>query len=111
MGFPMCVPARAPATSTGSMQQRVSAKQVDRARKILTLSPMITSRLTSKAQTTIPQAVRTALGLLPGDAIAYQIEDGRAVLTRFNLNPETDDPLGTFSEWGSTADEKAYGKL
>ena len=72
---------------------------------------MITSRLTSKAQTTIPQAVRTALGLLPGDAIAYQIEDGRAVLTRFSLNPETDDPFGTFFEWGSTADEKAYGKL
>ncbi len=28
--------------------------------------PMITSRLTSKAQTTIPQAVRKALGLQPG---------------------------------------------
>jgi antitoxin PrlF len=72
---------------------------------------MITSRLTSKAQTTIPQAVRTALGLRPGDSIAYQIEDGRAVLTRFSLNAESDDPFGTFSEWSSTADEQAYGKL
>jgi antitoxin PrlF len=84
---------------------------VDHARKILTLLPMITSRLTSKAQTTIPQAVRTALGLLPGDAIAYQIEDGRAVLTRFSVSAERDDPFGTFSEWGSTVDEEAYGKL
>jgi antitoxin PrlF len=72
---------------------------------------MITSRLTSKAQTTIPQPVRTALGLLPGDSIAYQIEDGRAVLTRFSLNAEKDDPFGTFVEWGSSADEKAYGEL
>ena len=72
---------------------------------------MITSRLTSKAQTTIPQAVRTALGLLPGDSIAYQIEDGRAVLTRFSLSAERDDPFDTFSEWGSATDEKAYGKL
>jgi antitoxin PrlF len=72
---------------------------------------MITSRLTSKAQTTIPQAVRTALGLRPGDSIAYQIEDGRAVLTRFSLNAESDDPFGAFSEWSSTADERAYGKL
>ncbi len=72
---------------------------------------MITSRLTSKAQTTIPQAVRTAPGLLPGDSIAYQIEDGRSVLTRFSLNAEMDDLFGTFSEWGSTADKNAYGNL
>lgn len=72
---------------------------------------MIISKLTSKAQTTIPQAVRTALGLVPGDAIAYQIEDGRAVLTRFSPGAETDDPFGAFAEWGSAADEKAYGKL
>ena len=72
---------------------------------------MIISRLTSKAQTTIPQAVRTALGLQPGDAIAYRIEEGRAVLTRYSLHAEGEDPFGTFSEWSSAADEAAYGKL
>jgi antitoxin PrlF len=72
---------------------------------------MITSRLTSKAQTTIPQAVRSALGLRPGDSLAYHIEDGRAVLTRFTLTHEGDDPFGAFVEWGSAADEKAYGGL
>jgi antitoxin PrlF len=72
---------------------------------------MITSSLTNKAQTTIPQAVRTALGLRPGDPIAYQIEDGRAVLIRFISNAASDGPFGTFSEWSSPADEKAYGKL
>ena len=30
---------------------------------------MITSKMTSKAQTTIPQAVRNALNLKPGDEI------------------------------------------
>ncbi len=72
---------------------------------------MSTSRLTSKAQTTIPKAVRTALGLRPGDTIAYQIEEGRAVLTRARSNAKSGDPLGTFSEWNSAADAKAYAKL
>ena len=72
---------------------------------------MITSRLTSKAQTTIPQAVRTALGLRPGDALAYAIENGRAVLTRLDDRPALDDPFATFTEWSSSADAEAYGKL
>ncbi len=72
---------------------------------------MITSRLTSKAQTTIPQAVRTALGLRPGDALAYVIEDGRAVLTRFDDSARREDPFATFSEWSSAADAEAYEKL
>ena len=73
---------------------------------------MLTSKLTSKAQTTIPQAVRTALGLRPGDALAYSIEkDGRAILTRFEQRPVSDDPFATFSEWASDADAQAYGDL
>ncbi len=43
---------------------------------------MITSKLTSKAQTTIPQAVRTALDVHPGDEIAYAIEEGRVLVTK-----------------------------
>ncbi|WP_245986347.1 AbrB/MazE/SpoVT family DNA-binding domain-containing protein [Azospirillum thermophilum] len=35
---------------------------------------MITSRLSGKARTTIPLAVRRALGLRGGDEIAYNIE-------------------------------------
>lgn len=71
---------------------------------------MITSKLTSKAQTTIPQAVRTALGLKEGDEIAYRIEAGRAVLTK--ATPQvTEDPFVTFVEWDSEADRKAYAGL
>ena len=72
---------------------------------------MITSRLTSKAQTTIPQAVRTALGLKGGDELAYVIENGRAVLSRYVPDVSNDDPFATFSEWGSEADTRAYGGL
>jgi antitoxin PrlF len=38
---------------------------------------MITRKLTAKAQTTIPQVVRIALGVHPGDEIAYAIATRR----------------------------------
>lgn len=72
---------------------------------------MITSKLTSKAQTTVPQAVRTALGLKPGDELAYAIEGGRVLLTRRLAPPERDDPFATFNEWESTEDARAYAGL
>jgi antitoxin PrlF len=72
---------------------------------------MITSRLTSKAQTTIPQPVRAALRLQEGDEIAYAIEDGRVVLTRARPEPAVDDPFRTFSEWNSQNDTEAYAGL
>ena len=70
---------------------------------------MITSKLTTKAQTTIPQAVRAALKLHEGDQLAYAIEDGRVVLTRY-AEP-LDDPFATFSEWSSAADIEGYADL
>ncbi len=72
---------------------------------------MITSKLTSKAQTTIPQSVRAALRLREGDDIAYAIEPGRVVLTRAQPDHPRDDPFATFSEWDSPADAEAYAGL
>lgn len=43
---------------------------------------MIVSKLTSKSQTTIPQSVRRALQLEPGDELAYEIVDRRVILTK-----------------------------
>lgn len=85
-------------------------RPVGRCKDIPYIRAMITSKLTSKAQTTIPQAVRTALNLREGDELAYVIEDGRVVLTKAH-GPVADDPFALFSEWGSPADEKAYGDL
>ena len=70
---------------------------------------MITSKLTSEAQTVIPEAVRSALDLSEGDEIAYRIEDGRVVLTKAERS--RDDPFATFREWDSEADRRGYGSL
>lgn len=71
---------------------------------------MIKSKLTSKAQTTIPLPVRTALRLRPGDDLVYTIEAGRVVLTKAT-SAATDDPFATFGEWSSEADREGYAGL
>jgi antitoxin PrlF len=72
---------------------------------------MITSKLTSKARTTIPQAVRRALQLQAGDDIGYEVRaDGVVVVTRVAAALDR-DPLGAFDEWASLGDEQAYGQL
>lgn len=74
------------------------------------LRPMIKSKLTTKAQTTIPQPVRLALGLREGDEIAYEIDGRRVTLTRAGAAPG-DDPFATFDEWAGEADARAYAGL
>lgn len=71
---------------------------------------MIKSKLTSKSQTTIPQPVRYALGLKPGDEVVYEIEEGRVILRKAGAEaPE--DPFATFTEWSGKADRDAYADL
>lgn len=72
---------------------------------------MIVSKLTSKAQTTIPQPVRAALHLRPGDELVYEIDAQRVILTKASSSGKTDDPFRTFHEWSSAADAKAYAGL
>jgi antitoxin PrlF len=69
---------------------------------------VITSKITSKAQTTIPQPVRVALGLKEGDDVAYQIEGDRVVLTKSRPSQGADDPFAAFGEWSSAADRDGY---
>jgi len=71
---------------------------------------MITSKITSKAQTTIPQPVRAALHVGEGDELAYRIEGDRVILTKARRDP-IDDAFATFREWSSEADQRAYGDL
>jgi antitoxin PrlF len=71
---------------------------------------MITSKITSKAQTTIPQPVRAALHLREGDELVYTIDGDRVILTKASREP-IEDPFGTFHEWSSEADERAYRDL
>lgn len=71
---------------------------------------MIKSKLTSKAQTTIPQPVREALHLAPGDELVYVIDGDRVVLAKASREP-ADDPFAAFNEWTSEADRRGYADL
>ncbi|MDF1521307.1 MAG: type II toxin-antitoxin system PrlF family antitoxin [Trueperaceae bacterium] len=66
--------------------------------------------MTSKAQTTIPKAVRVALGLAEGDTLVYDIVDGQVVLRRLS-EISVDDPFALFDEWDGDADRRAYAEL
>ena len=54
---------------------------------------MISSRMTSKAQTIVPHSVQAALPLCPGDEIATVIEAGRVVMTRAQPEMVIDGPF------------------
>ena len=84
--------------------------RLDEGKEIPYIGTMITSKLTSKAQTTIPLPVRNALHLAGGDEIAYVIEGDHVVLTKASRQV-VDDPFATFSEWSSEADTRGYADL
>lgn len=72
------------------------------------------AKITAKGQTTIPQQVRAALSVSPGDFIAWQVgTDGTATVRR--VSPLDIEYLraveGTLTEWASSADEEAYRGL
>ena len=72
------------------------------------------AKITAKGQTTIPQDVRAALHVAPGDMIAREVgTDGAATVRR--VQPPDVEYLrsveGTLSEWAGAADEEAYRDL
>lgn len=71
------------------------------------------SRVSSKGQVTLPKKVRQAIGVGPGDAVAYDV--GKGVVTLRRLEP-IDLAFhaaveSTLAEWGSKEDDEAYGDL
>jgi len=71
------------------------------------------SRVSSKGQVTLPKQVRDAIGVGPGDAVAYDVVKGVVTLRRlepidlaFHAAVES-----TLTEWGSKEDDEAYGDL
>ncbi len=74
---------------------------------------MKTSRLSSKGQITIPIEVRQAIGLEPGDLVAYEVKDGVVMLQRVEPFDAAFHPAlsTTFTEWNSPEDEKAFRDL
>lgn len=71
--------------------------------------PIITSKLTSKAQTVVPRAIRERLGLRPGDTLRYRITKAGIVIDR---RPDReDDPFVEFTEWAGLEDDEAFKDL
>lgn len=72
------------------------------------------AKITSKGQTTIPQEIRAALKVGPGDYLAWDVgADGVARVRR--VQPLDMEYLRavemTLDEWSSAADEAAYRDL
>lgn len=76
--------------------------------------PTAVGKITSKSQTTIPREIRDALGIGPGDLIAWEVKVGGMACVR-RVEPLDVDYLraldNTLSEWASEADEEAWRDL
>jgi antitoxin PrlF len=71
---------------------------------------MITAKITSKAQTTIPQPVRHHLGVAEGDMLGFVLADGHVILTKLR-KPAQPEETSVFNEWESAADERSFAGL
>ncbi len=71
-------------------------------------------KVTAKGQTTIPQEVRAALRIEPGDLLLWELSPGAMVQVR-KVQPIDLAYLqaldGTLDEWSSSADDEAYREL
>jgi antitoxin PrlF len=68
-----------------------------------------TAKLSAKAQTVIPRAIREKLGLKPGDSVRF-VETKDGILIGKAVD-EDSDPFAVFGEWRSDEDDKAYRDL
>ena len=75
------------------------------------METIITSKLTTKSQATIPEKIRKILYLKPGDSVAFEMSEGNKVAIRkaTSIDSEFAQALeGTLAEWNSKNDEEAY---
>ena len=71
------------------------------------------SKLTKKYQATVPEVVRSKLGLKAGDVIAFEIDNEIIKIRKAQpIDIEFSSALvPTLSEWKSQNDEEAYHDL
>ena len=61
---------------------------------------MLVSKITAKSQTTLPSGVRKALGVGPGDNLAYVVEGDHAIIRKApEAEVEQDPALGAFLDF------------
>ncbi|OGR12635.1 MAG: hypothetical protein A2277_20200 [Desulfobacterales bacterium RIFOXYA12_FULL_46_15] len=84
---------------------------------IVSDNKLVTSKLTTKSQATIPEKIRKVLGLHPGDSVTFEIfesDNHKKVMIRKATQIDVEFARaveGTLSEWLSTNDEEAYSEL
>ena len=54
------------------------------------------STITSKGQLTLPKAIRQALGVGPGQQVAFELQEGRVVVTPVQSEENFDPAIGGF---------------
>jgi len=71
------------------------------------------SRVSTKGQVTIPAGIRSALGVGPGDLIAYELEGDRVRLRKVEPFDAAYHAAvaETLQEWNSPEDEEAFRDL
>lgn len=74
---------------------------------------MKSGKVTAKHQVTVPPDVRKALGIKPGDAVSFAVEDGYAVLRKIDAAELAWLKLldSTLEEWNSPENDKAWAYL
>ena len=79
------------------------------------MDQIVTSKLTTKCQATIPEKIRGILDLHPGDSVVFEIMDDKKVYIHkatpvdFEFAKAQEGTLA--SEWLSENDEEAYSDL
>lgn len=78
------------------------------------MKTIITSKITSKSQATIPEKIRKYLNINPGDSVTFEMRENNKVEIR-KANPIDFEfafaQEDTLSEWLSSNDEEAYRDL
>lgn len=72
---------------------------------------MIVSRITADTLAAFPAEVVRALGLKPGDEVAFEVGLDGVFMTRADEPDVFVNNFSTFTEWASEADCRAYDNL
>ncbi|MCD6397997.1 MAG: type II toxin-antitoxin system PrlF family antitoxin [Spirochaetaceae bacterium] len=69
---------------------------------------VITSKITSKGQVTVPKRVRESLGIKVGDSIAYEVNEDNVVIRRIpKIDVEWANSIeNTLTEWVDELDDE-----
>lgn len=74
---------------------------------------MLTSRLSSKGQLTVPKKIREIIRVNPGDVVVYEVMEGKVSLKRIEpFDTAFHAALSkTMDEWMTPEDEQAFRDL